>query len=143
MQMNRVLRICLAGLLVLGVAGTSTTVLTSCTPTQTATMQIKDQTNDPYVIADAAYLDALKFYNDLAERYLRYAPYIERHRPDIHMQVLAILREMDRMLVTWEGFKDAGVVPNRLGTELTDYGNIIIDLLLQVDNYIEENGETL
>jgi len=137
MKILKKIKACIAGLLVLGVACASSSVLTSCVSTETATVQITNQTQDPVAIAKAAYLDALKLYNDLGERYLKYIPYMERNYPQAHYEIMYIFQEMDKMLIMWEGFAQAGIIPERAPQHLQDYADAIIALLFELDAALE------
>jgi len=125
-----------AGLLVIS-AGAA---VISCAPSSTATAQIAEQTKDPNVLAKAAYLDALRLYNDLADRYIKYAGYMETNFPTEHGYVITIFGEMDDVLMMWEGFAQVGVIPEKAPEKMDEYADAILTLLLALDAAIE-SGE--
>ena len=135
--MKKLSRLLCAGLLVLSVAATSS-MLTGCTTTQTATEQISSQTDNPAIIARAAYLDALKLYNDLAEKYAyRYQKYVLLRHPDINDEVIKTLADMTELLKTWEAYSAVGVTPDGSQDTFDAYVNMIIQIMLEVDAKLE------
>jgi len=145
MMLKRILSICMAGLLVLGVAGTSTT-LVGCkqiTSGQTATQQIINETNDPVAIARAAYLDALNNYTKWVEKYVdRYQNYVIMRNVDIHRQIVHLFDKMDNILNTWDAVSQMGITPEKGQQDFADMLESVIDVMLQIDAEIEkQKGE--
>ena len=82
----------------------TTTSCSSVGAPETAVEQIYKETKDPMALAKAAYLDALVTFNDLAERYVKYMPYMLLNHPDRHEQIMGYFKDMDDMLTMWQGF---------------------------------------
>ena len=104
---------------------------------ETAVEQIYKETKDPMALAKAAYLDALVTFNDLAERYVKYMPYMLLNHPDRHEQIMGYFKDMDDMLTMWQGFSQLGVLPENATTNFETYANGIITILMAIDGEIK------
>ena len=95
------------------------------------TQQIMDQTNDPFKIARATYLDALLTYNSLSARFMKYQPVLD---PEQNEAALDALRSMSEMLTMWEGFSQIGVTPIGAPDQFESYASIILTIISTMED---------
>jgi hypothetical protein len=87
---------------------TSFSLVQGCTPNQSATQQIRQQTDDPAMIGLASYADALKAYTDAQEIYKPYRVLLEKDNPELSNQIKGYFSGAWAILKKWKLF---GTIP--------------------------------
>jgi uncharacterized membrane protein YidH (DUF202 family) len=82
-------------------------MLAGCAPHQSATQQLREQTDDSAIIALGTYADALEAYITAQELYLPNQEYIKATRPELDNEIIKHFREARRVRTLW---KKVGVV---------------------------------
>lgn len=104
-------------------------------PNMSASQQITKETNDPFIIARAAYADALDAYITAGNAYLPHKDYLERSNPELAEQILNNLREMRRILKDWKRFTDWGELPPSGDMDkFHSYRKIILQIILDMED---------
>ncbi len=85
---------------------------------QSATEQIKSQTNDPGTIAVAVYADAQDAYIEAQELYLPYQQTLIETNPDLNHQIVGYFRKANKILDDWAAF---GEIPAEDKVLFRDY----------------------
>lgn len=100
----------------------------------TAVEQIMQETHDPAIVAQAAYLDLLIMYNHSAQSYITYFNYMEANHPDVHEKIIKLFTEMNRILNDVKELSELGAMPDE--ADLQDFSAMrrkIVQIMLDIE----------
>ena len=100
---------------------------------KTATQQITQQTNNPITIARAVYLDAVRTYNGLGQRYANYHHIVRKSNPELADKVVEKLTETSRMLNEWGKFSKMGITKVESQKDFDSFRIFMLEVLVELE----------
>jgi hypothetical protein len=114
-----------------------TMLIAACTPQQTATQQILEQTNDPIAIGKALVLDAEVAFDNAWQAYRPNRDIIKARHPEQAQELDLAFKSASEELDRWHEYAALGQIGNLDSTTFPAFRRSIITMLLAIEKEVE------